>query len=684
MGKTTEPSKSETMADLEQSVFEAIRPQQDPGCWKRTAVSSLVLFGLTAAVFWPACANGFVNLDDNSYVCNQPQVINGLGWEQLQWVATANVVGNWHPLTMLSLQLDAQLFGPSPFGFHRTSVLIHALNAAMVYLVILSLTGCQWRSVVVACLFALHPLRVESVAWVSERKDVLSGFFFCLTLLAYVHYVRSPSLNRYLLIAFCLILGLCSKAMLVTTPCVLLLLDYWPLRRWQTPSLEEFPQHWFLIFEKLPLLGISAVIALITLASQEPAINSLAEISLSGRIGNCMSGYVAYLSQTFWPEGLRPFYPLRETSTFEFYRDCTLIIALTWIALWQRKRRPYLLVGWLWFLGMLVPVSGLMQTGGQARADRYTYLPHIGLFLAVVWSVAELSMRSRRIAMVATTVIVLYLASLGLMSVQQIAVWRNTEVLFRRVYHFSPDDTMVTQCLINCLVQTQKYTEALDITREALRTADESDQDKMVMIAMLFALQHEHETCELTLTRALKHHPQTAELYSNRGKARAAQGKWSEAAEDFRQASKLSPRSVSFKFYLAHALRKIGNREEADQLFAMALRQSPTWPQSAARDAWRMSTSPDSRERITFWPICLAEQAIEATDGDLPPYLDVLAAAYANEGRFDEAIRTAKQAVQEADGAKQSELSAVIRKRLEYYERHEAYRDVRPGVHPTP
>ena len=653
-------------------------------CRKWTIINSLLLFGMTTAVYWSACDNSFVNLDDNYYVCNQPEVLNGLRWQGLQWTATAQVVGNWHPLTMLSLQLDAQLFGPGPRGFHRTSVLIHALNSTMVFLALLALTGYQSRSMLVAALFALHPLRVESVAWVSERKDVLSGFFFCLTILAYVYYTRSPSLVRYLLVASCLALGLSAKAMLVTTPCVLLLLDYWPLARDQKQSFNEFPDRWGFVLEKIPLLGLSAVFSLITLACQERAINSLTEFSLSGRIANSAVGYASYLYQTCWPAGLRPFYPLRELSAITFYRSLVLLFAITALALWQRKRRPYLLIGWLWFLGMLVPVSGLVQTGGQARADRYTYLPQIGLFLAAVWYGAELLNRSRLATMIKSCLIPFCLLSYGYLTVCQIAVWRNTESLWRRVYLFSPDDVMVVQCLINCLVQTGKTTEALDLTHQALRESDESDQDKVIMLAMLLAVQHEHEECEKAISKTLKHHPQKAELYSNRGKARAAQGKWQEAAEDFRRALQLSPRSSSFQFYLAHALGKTGNRDEAQQLVETALQTSPTWPQSAAAEAWRMSTSPDSRERMTFWPICLAEQAIEATPENMPPYLDVLAAAYAHEGRFDEAIQTAEKAIQLADNSKQPALSAVIRERLELYQRGEPYRESRPGVNPTP
>ena len=539
----------------------------------RTLISSLLLFVVIFFVFKSSCDNGFVNLDDNSYVCNQREVMSGLTSHGLKWVATAVVVGNWHPLTMLSLQLDAQLFGPEPLGFHRTSVIIHAMNAVLVYLMLLSLTRCQVRSLLVAAFFAIHPLRVESVSWVSERKDVLSGFFFCLTILAYVYYVRSPSIGRNLLVICCLTLGLCAKAMLVTTPCVLLLLDYWPLARFQRAEKDEMPRFWQLVIEKLPLFGLSAIFSLITLVCQEPGIQNLSDVTLSGRIGTAVAGYAAYLFQTFYPTGLLPFYPMPDVSTFEHFGEAGLLILVSSVAVWQRKRCPYLFVGWFWFLGMLVPVSGLMQTGGQARADRYTYLPHIGLFIALIWSLAEFAKYRKWATSFLLVLASAALVGMGWLTLKQIPVWRNTESIFRRLYSFTPHSTMVIQGLINTLIQSGKAEEAQKITREALQNVDETDQHQMIMLAMVLAVQHQHAESENVISRALKHHPEMAELYSNRGKTRAAQGKWNEAVEDFRDALTIAPRSESFTYYLAHALGKIGEHEESRRLYTEALKR---------------------------------------------------------------------------------------------------------------
>lgn len=612
--------------------------------------------------------------------------MSGLTGHGLKWVATAVVVGNWHPLTMLSLQLDAQLFGTEPLGFHRTSVVIHAINAVLVYLMLLSLTGCQVRSLLVAAFFALHPLRVESVSWVSERKDVLSGFFFCLSILAYVYYVRSPSIARNLLVICCLALGLCSKPMLVTTPCVLLLLDYWPLTRFQQAGQDEMPRFWQLFIEKLPLFALSAIFSLITLTCQEPGIQSLSDVTLSGRIGTAVAGYAAYLFQTFYPTGLRPFYPMPDVSTFDHLGEAALLVLVSGLAVWQRKNRPYLFVGWFWFVGMLVPVSGLMQTGGQARADRYTYLPHIGLFLALIWSLAEFAKQRKWV----TTFLLVFASALlvacGWLTLQQIPVWRNTESLFRRVYRYSPENTMVIQGLINTLIQTGKSDEALKITQEALSNVDETDRDQMIMLAMLLAVQHQHVESEKVISRALKHHPGMAELYSNRGKIRAALGKWPEAVDDFREASQLAPRNHAFKSYIAHALGKTGDHEGSRRLYAEVLKRSPDWPTMAAQDAWRMSTSADAREHVNFWPECLAEQALEALNdpSTSAPFLDVLAAAYAHDGKFEEAIATARRAIVISDSAGQLDFSALIRRRLADYEQHRPYREILVGVRPTP
>ena len=646
------------------------------GHWKRTTAICFVLFIVTAVVFWPACENDFLDWDDNSYVFREPKVLNGISWNGLKWATTAGIVGHWHPLTILSLQLDAQLFGTGPRGFHRTAVVLHAANAVLAFLAFFALTGCRVKSAIIAAFFALHPMRVESVAWISERKDLLSGFFFWLTLLSYARYAKVPSIGRFAMTIAFFAFGLCSKSMLVTTPCVLLLLDYWPLARLRKSPTERTSELWKLILEKLPFFVLSAAVSFVTVRYQQTAMSNLAILPLTTRLKNAVAGYASYVLQTFWPSGLSPFYAIHEIPDLHSYVELFLLFALTCLAVLQRKRRPYLLVGWFWFLGTLVPVSGITQCGPQARADRYTYLAQIGLFVPIVWSSADWFEKSRASPTIFVGLLSLSLASCAWLTVDQISIWKDTESMWRQAHRLDPVDFLVIrQNLIKSLFHAGKKSEAIELINKSLSTADDSDMDKLVTLAMLQAVHGDHQGCVQTLTRALKSHPEKAELYSNRGKARAALGDWQAAVYDFRQAAQLSPRSASFQFYLAHAMGKIGEIDESRKIFDRALSQSPNWPQMAISEAWRKSTSSDARERVDFWPVCLAEQAIEATKGTRPQYLDTLAAAYAHAGRFDDAIATAKLAIQVANHAQQPNFAAIVRGRLELYENHQPFRE---------
>lgn len=651
--------------------------------------AALSLFAITAAVFWPACDNGFVNWDDHSYVVSQPGVLAGLSWRGLQWAATAKVAGNWHPLTLFSLQADAQLFGTSPRGFHRTSVLLHAANASLALLAVYSLTGHIWKSAIVAALFALHPMRVESVAWVSERKDVLSGFFFLISLLAYSSYARRRSRGRYLLVLLWLGLGLMSKAMLVTTPCVFLLLDYWPLQGVHDRTGNDSPPIGRLLLEKLPFLSLSLMSSIVIIACQESAYDSIEHLPLLKRVENGATSAVVYLLKTVWPSGLSPFYGFREITVMQFVGALALLMAITGFAIGQRIRRPYLLVGWLWFLGMLVPVIGLVQVGTQARADRYTYLPHIGLFIMLVWGMSDLIIRLPRGRFVSILLVAVGVSGCTVITIRQIPVWRDTESLWRRAYSLDPDEPLVIQPnLIRCLLYKGKNEEALQLTLDSIRTADGSAGGvipagrSIVWLAMLLAVQGEHQRCVDALDLALKHEPRRPDTYAYRGKEFAAMGKWQEAAEAFRQAMELAPRAPSYRFYLAHALGKIGRQDEARPIYASALRSAPRWPGEAMSESWRKSTSSDPLERLDVWPVCLAEQVIEATAQSEPLVLDVLAAAYANSGRFAEACATATRAIELAESDNQPAMAAGVRKRLELYERGRPYR--RGGVEWNP
>ncbi|HTG32198.1 MAG TPA: hypothetical protein VLB76_04655 [Thermoanaerobaculia bacterium] len=380
---------------------------------------------LTLAAYLPALRNGFVNLDDGLYVTGNPQVQKGITRASAVWALTANVANNWHPLTLLSHQLDCQLFGLDPAGHHATSLLLHLANTLLLFAVLRGMTGAVWRSAAVAALFAVHPAHVESVAWVAERKDVLSALFWILAMAAWTGYARRPSPGRYLLVALMMILGLMAKPMVVTLPFALLLLDVWPLERrglgWQR-----------LIAEKLPLLALSAVASLVTLRYQRTSLAPLDLVPWSLRLANAAVSYASYLGKLLLPRNLAVFYPIPlAIPAWQVAAAAVLLAALTALAAWKARRAPWLLVGWLWFLGTLVPVIGLVQVGRQAMADRYTYLPSIGLFVAIVWGIAwgiaALARERRAVLFIAAAAIL----ALAVGTWMQAGTWHDSVALYR-------------------------------------------------------------------------------------------------------------------------------------------------------------------------------------------------------------------------------------------------------------
>lgn len=366
---------------------------------------------LTLAAYLPVLANGFIRFDDPLYVTRNAWVKAGLTWDGFVWALTANVASNWHPLTLLSHMLDCELFGMDPLGHHLTSLLLHTASAVLLFEALRRMTGSVWRSAAVAALFALHPTHVESVAWVAERKDVLSGFFWMLTLLAWERYVREPSPKRYAAVALFLAAGLLSKPMVVTLPFVLLLLDVWPLRRGIPWKIR--------VKEKLPLFALVAASCLVTVIAQSGAIGMASRFPMKLRLANAVLSYVAYLGKTLLPTKLAVFYPMpAEFPAWKVAGAALLLAALTVLAF---KAGRYAAVGWLWFLGTLVPVIGIVQVGGQSMADRYTYIPTIGLFLIAAWG------WPRRAGWVLAPV----LLALAIGTRLQIRHWEDSETLFR-------------------------------------------------------------------------------------------------------------------------------------------------------------------------------------------------------------------------------------------------------------
>ncbi|HTY88068.1 MAG TPA: tetratricopeptide repeat protein [Candidatus Acidoferrum sp.] len=524
-----------------------------PGDYRTVLGVCLFLLGAVWLVFGQTLGHGFVNYDDEGYVYGKTQVIHGLNLKGIEWAFTHSVMGNWHPLTVMSHMLDCQFYGVQAGGHHLTSLLLHAATAILLFLVLREMTGALWRSAFVAAVFAVHPLRVESVVWVSERKDVLSGLFFMLTLGAYVRYVRkSPSLSRYLMVMLPFALGLMCKPMLVTMPFVLLLLDYWPLNRMANLAeatvtdrrdQNHFPIPRRLNLEKLPLFGLAVAACVITLFAQTEAIQPFEQISIPLRVGNALISYVTYLSQMFWPSGLAVLYPL-SAGGVGVSKEVLSSVVLAGIStgVFFLRHRAYLLTGWLWYLVMLVPVIGIVQVGGQARADRYTYLPQIGLYLLLTWAAADLcaGWRYRRVILASGSAVIV--TALILCARVQTSYWRNSESLWTHTLLCTSDNWLGQNNLGNALLKKRNLDEAIAHFQKALQLV-----------------------------------PDNAEVYYNLGDALLKKGSVDEAIANFQRALKIKPDYVEAHNNLGNALFKKGSVDEAIVHFQRALQIKPDY-----------------------------------------------------------------------------------------------------------
>ena len=384
-----------------------------------TIAVCIFLTAIIWLVFGQTLGHEFINFDDDRYVYENREVSRGLTLDGLKWVLTHSHASLWHPLTTLSHMADCQIYGLRPAGHHFTNVVLHNLGAILLFLVFRGMTGCIWQSAFIATVFAIHPMRVESVAWVAERKDVLSGVFFMLTLGAYLRYVRAPGISRYLTLSIFLACGLMSKATFVTVPLVLLLLDYWPLQR-----ANDFRGSRRLLMEKIPLLALSAAASVATVFAQTVTMASLEQLSLLARLKNAAVSVIVYLRQMFWPTHLAVFYPHPhdQLNIWVVLACVALIVVLTLLAIFFRQKHPYVFVGWFWYLILLAPVLGIVQAGLQARADRFTYLPHIGITMLLTWSCADLTQQWRYRRIVQISMATFAIAALTVVAYQQTTI----------------------------------------------------------------------------------------------------------------------------------------------------------------------------------------------------------------------------------------------------------------------
>ena len=544
----------------------------------------LVLVAATLALYNPVNQYPFINYDDPGYVVDNSHVHAGLTWETVPWAFTTSAEANWHPLTWLSHALDYQLFHANPAGHHFTSLLIHALNAAFLFWLLAKATGQVWPSLWVAAVFALHPINVESVAWVAERKNVLSTFFFLAALGAYGWYAIKPAWQRYMTVAALFAMGLMSKPMVITLPCVLVLLDYWPLGRVKgsTPVLQTSQRPFSrLLVEKLPLLALSASSAVITMLVQQAggAMRSTQQFSLGVRVENAFVAYATYLWKMIWPAHLAPLYPHPGDSLagWQVMLSVLTLAALSAVVVALRSRR-YLVVGWLWFLGTLVPVIGLIQVGDQAMADRYAYIPLIGIFVMLAWGGADLARNQKRRATVISSLAVLAVAGAAVITHQQLGYWSSSYQLWSHTLAVTGRNFIAEDNMGGALVLEGKVDEAYPHFQAASEINPHDPMSHFNVGAYLQQHNQLHEAVEQyeTAIRLTSDHPLLASIYANLGTAYRTLGDYSKAEQSYQQALQLNPEQ--FNAYLGRGvlLEKQGRLDEAIMSYRRSVELAPT------------------------------------------------------------------------------------------------------------
>ncbi len=529
---------------------------------------SLLLF-LTLGTFCSALRNGYVIMDDPDYVTDNSMVKAGLTWSGVIYAFTANVLSNWHPLTMLSHMADCQIFGLNPWGHHLTSVCFHALNTMLVFLVLQKLTTALWRSFFVALFFGLHPLHVESVAWAAERKDVLSTFFALLTLMFYADFAARKCWRDYWIALGLFACGLMCKSMLVTLPCALLLVDFWPLNRWEKPAVPG------LLLEKIPFFLLSLAASLIALVTQKTAVLSLSSLPASMRIENAFVSYARYLGKLFYPVNLAAFYPYPHSWSWLTVIGSVIlfaVISLTVIVL--VRRQPYLFMGWFWFVGILVPVIGLVQAGTQAMADRYTYLPSVGIFIALIWFATELTGSWRLQKIVLPTTGLIMASGYAVLTWQQVHYWHDSETLLHHTIAVTHDNSTAHFILAEVLRDQKRYAEDVQELREGLQIGPDTGWLHNQLASDLEAAGKPDEAIN-EYKAAMQLSPESAEAGNDLGMALGRQGRYDEAIRVYQFTLQSHPKVEVIHLNLGNALVHAGKLPEAEAEFKQALALNP-------------------------------------------------------------------------------------------------------------
>jgi tetratricopeptide (TPR) repeat protein len=560
----------------------------------------LALAAITFAIYAQVIGHQFITLDDPTYIQENPMVNRGVTLAGLVWAFTTFYAANWHPLTWISHMIDCQLFGTNAGRHLLVNALIHAANTSLIFYFLFRTTHARWPSALVAALFALHPMHVESVAWASERKDTLSTFFGLLSLIAYVRYVKAPSISRYSWVAITLALGLLAKPMLVTWPFVMLLLDYWPLGRWQSAkSKAQEKKLRKLILEKIPLLILVAASAVITLIAQSRggAVRTLTHEPLTLRFSNALVSYAKYLLLTFWPNNLAVYYPFAGIPAWQIIGAALLLIGVTLFCVSQRRVRPYLIIGWLWFLGTLVPVIGIVQVGGQVLADRYFYVPSIGLFIALVFGLADVA-RSWRVAPPLSAVIAGgVLLSLVTLTNAQIQRWHDSFTLFEHTLAVTPPNLRIEHNLGIALGASGRYDEAAAHFAKALQI-DPNFYDGLVAMGVTSAHQGRLPEAIEYFQAAIRSQPDAPKAHVQLAHAFWTQNRDQEALEEMRRALQFAPKDAEILADFGLALALAGRLPEAIDQLHEALRLNPNNAEAYANLGLALLASGKPRESI--------------------------------------------------------------------------------------
>ena len=645
------------------------RPAGLNGWWVVPGVC-VFLVVITFAVFGQTLGFDFVNYDDNDYVYANPEVTRGLTFQGIGWAFTHFHASNWHPLTWISHMLDCQFYGLNPAGHHLTNVLLQATAAILLFLVLRQMTGFLWRSAFVAAVFAIHPLRVESVAWVAERKDVLSGVFFMLIIGAYVRYAQRRRPRDYVLVLVLFAMGLMCKPMLVTLPLVLLLLDYWPLNRGaaRAGGPGRFLVLRRLMVEKLPLFGLAAGSCIITIFAQTAALQPLEKVSLSLRVGNALISYVVYLGQMFWPSDLVVLYPFspREVGLTSVALSVAVLAVIS-TGVFILRRHRYLMTGWLWYLVMLAPVIGILQVGEQARADRYTYLPQIGLYLLLAWAVAELGAgwRYRRALLGGCSMIIL--VALIFCARAQAAYWRNSELLWTHTLACAPDNKIAHNNLGIALFQNGRLDGAVLHYQKALEM-DPNYGEAHYNLGNALRKKGRVDEAIWHYQKVLQREPKNADVHNNFGNALIQKGDVAGAIAQYQKALATDPQSAPAHFNLGNALLQSGRTAEAIAQYQQVFHIDPDHVENLNKLAWMLATSAPAPLRDGRQAVELAQRANQLTGGTNPAVLYTLSAAYAEAGRFSEAVETAQRAGQLAEATSNFPLAEAIQSQLKLYQ----------------